>query len=153
MCTHARTHARTHTFRCSVQLVICGDFNLPDIDWSTGTASTTESIHNYFTKIVKDNYLWQMVNFSTRNKNVLDLVLTNIPNKVNDVHGFDDIISTDHKLISFNIDLRLHKKPIIKRTVYNFKNADWSGLKDLLKNTPWLGRIQDSVKGGSRGGS
>ena len=48
-----------------------------------------------------------------------------------------DIIFTDHKLISFNVDLKLHKKPIIKRTVYNFKNADWSGLKDLLKNTPW----------------
>ena len=97
------------------QLVICGDFNFPDIDWFTGTASTTEKIHNYFTKIVKDNYLWQMVNFSTRNKNVLDLVLTNIPNKVNDVHGFDDIISTDHKLISFNVDLRLHKKPPVLR--------------------------------------
>ena len=55
------------------QIIICGDFNLPDIDWSTGIASTSESLHNYFTKFVKENYLWQLVNFPTRNKNILDL--------------------------------------------------------------------------------
>ena len=104
------------------QIMICGDFNLPDIDWSTGIASSSESLNNYFTKFVKDSYLWQLVNFPTRNKNILDLVLTNIPDKIHNLHGCDDIISTDHKLIGFNLDLRVPKKPdIIKRSVYNFK--------------------------------
>ncbi|CAB4021357.1 Hypothetical predicted protein, partial [Paramuricea clavata] len=119
------------------QIIICGDFNLPDIDWSTGIASSSESLHNYFTKFVKDNYLWQLVNFPTRNNNILDLILTNIPDKIHNLHGYDDIISTDHKLIGFDLDLRVPKKPDIKRSVYNFKRADWSSLNNSLQNTSW----------------
>ena len=58
------------------QLVVCGDFNLPHIDWEFGTATTGDSIHNYFTKLVRDNYLWQMIDFPTRNNNMLDSSLT-----------------------------------------------------------------------------
>ena len=119
------------------QIIICGDFNQPDIDWSTGIASSSESLHNYFTKFVKDNYLWQLVNFPTRNNNILDLILTNIPDKIHNLHGYDDIISTDHKLIGFDLDLKVPKKPDIKRSVYNFKRADWSSLNNSLQNTSW----------------
>jgi hypothetical protein len=83
------------------QIIICGDFNLPHIDWSTGVASTSDNIHTYFTKLAKYNYLWQMIDFPTQNNNVLDLILTSMPDKVTNLIGFDDILSTDHKLISF----------------------------------------------------
>ena len=53
------------------------------------------------------------------------------------MHGYDDIISTDHKLIGFDLDLRVPKKPDIKRFVYNFKKADWSSLNNSLQNTSW----------------
>ena len=69
------------------QLVVCGDFNLPHIDWEFGTATTGDSIHNYFTKPVMDNYLWHMNNTPTRNNNMLNLILTNIPEKISDIHG------------------------------------------------------------------
>jgi hypothetical protein len=91
------------------QIILCGDFNLPNIDWSTGVASTSDNIHTYFTKLVRDNYLWQMIDFPTRN-NVLDLILTSMPDKVTNVIGFDDILSTDHKLISFVLNFNLRKK-------------------------------------------
>ena len=58
------------------------------------------------------------------------MILTNIPDKIHNLHGYDDIISTDH-------DLRVPKKPDIKRSVYNFKRADWSSLNNLLQNTSW----------------
>ena len=119
------------------QIIICGDFNLPDIDWSTSIASSSESLHNYFTKFVKDNYLWQLVHFPTRNNNILDLILTNIPDKIHNLHGYDDIISTDHKLIGFDLDLTVPKEPDIKRYVYDFKRADWSSLNNSLQNTSW----------------
>ena len=119
------------------QLIICGDFNLPHIDWSTGSATNNDLIHNHFTKTVKDNYLWQLVNFSTRGDNTLDLILTNTPNKVSNVQGFDDILNADHKLVSFNINLKIQKKPKAKRSIYNFKNANWSGLKEMLLYAPW----------------
>ena len=50
---------------------------------------------------------------------------------------FNDIICTDHKLIGFELDLKVPKRSKTKRVVYNFKRADWSGLKETLRNTPW----------------
>ena len=97
------------------QLILCGDFNLPNINWETGIAMNNDAIYNCFTKLVRDNYLWQLVDFPTRNVNVLDLVLTNVPEKVKEIYGFDDIINTDHKLISFTLDFNIPKKPVAKR--------------------------------------
>ena len=116
---------------------MCGDFNLPHIDWEFGTATTGDSIHNYFTKLVRDNYLWQIIDFQTRNNNVLYLILTNIPEKISDIHGFDDILNTDHKLVSFGLDFNIPKKPKTKRYVCNFKKDNWNALKEVLTNTPW----------------
>ncbi len=127
-------------------LIVCGDFNLPHIDWCTGVATNNDSIQNVFTKTVKDNYLWQFVDFPTRINNTLDLLFTNIPDKVTNVHGFVDIIATDHTLISFEVDFKICKKPKVKRSVYNFKNANWSGLKQILTHIPWeRGFVADDV--------
>ena len=67
---------------------------------------------------------------------MLDLVLTSIPQKICSVQGFDDILKTDHKVISFDINLKVEKKPKIKQCVYNFKKANWEGLKELLSKVP-----------------
>ena len=37
------------------QIIICGDFNFPHIDWTTGVATVGDASHNSFTKLVKDN--------------------------------------------------------------------------------------------------
>ena len=39
------------------QVIVCGDFNLPSIDWTTGIATKNNNIHRHFTKTVKDHYL------------------------------------------------------------------------------------------------
>ena len=49
--------------------------------------------------MVKDNYLHQLVDFPTRLNNTVDLLLTNIPDKVINMHGFQDVIDTDHTLV------------------------------------------------------
>ena len=81
--------------------------------------------------------MWQLVSFKTRRDNTLDLILTNIPDKVRNLQGFDDILNTDHKLISFDINFRIGKIPKVKRVVYNFKKANWHGLKQQLTYTSW----------------
>ena len=106
-------------------------------DTAIVSAKAGDCLHNYFTKLVKDNYLWQLVDFLTRGKNILDLIFATVPTKVQDIHGFDDIICTDHKLISFELDLKVPKRSKTKRVEYNFKRADWSGLKETFRNIPW----------------
>ena len=68
------------------QLLIVGDFNLTNIDWPTMTSSSDSDLYNIFTKSIKDHFLWQVVDIPTRQENLLDLVLTNIPDKIVDRH-------------------------------------------------------------------
>ncbi|XP_028417283.1 uncharacterized protein LOC114541681 [Dendronephthya gigantea] len=121
------------------QLILCGDFNLPNIDWATGTSKTNDAIENCFTKLVRDNYLWQLVDFPTRISNTLDLILTNVPEKVKDVYGYDDVISTDHKLISFSMDFNTPKKLTVKRNVFDYKRTNWNDLNEALSRTLGFG--------------
>ena len=78
-----------------------------------------------------------MVDFPTRFENTLDLILTNIPDKIENLKGFDDVLPTDHKLISFEINLKIERKPKVARFVYDFEKADWFTLKVLFSNTRW----------------
>ena len=68
--------------------------------------------------------LWQLVDFPTRNENILDQVLTKIPEKILNLEGFDDILETDHEILKFDLNLKIHPKIKSKRTVFNFKNAN-----------------------------
>lgn len=67
------------------QLFVCGDFNLPYINWHTGVSTTNDSYTTYFTKLVHDNCLLLLVDFPTRVDHTLDLILTNIPNKIKNI--------------------------------------------------------------------
>ena len=55
----------------------------------------------------------------TRNENVLVLILSNVPQKLKEIHAFEDIISADHKLISFALDFNIPKKSKVKRNVFD----------------------------------
>ena len=119
------------------QLLIVGDFNLLNVDWATVTASINCQTYTLFTKAIKDHFLWQVIDFPTRNDNFLDLLFTNIPDKISNIKGFQDILNSDHQLIEFSLDLRIKSQPHIKRRLYNFKKADWDGHKYSLSLMNW----------------
>ena len=119
------------------QLLIVGDFNLPDVDWATVTASIDCQMYTLFTKAIKDHFLWQFIDFPTRNDHILDLLFTNIPDKISNFKGSQDILNSDHQLIEFSLDLRIKSQPHIKRRLYSFKKADWNGLKHSLSLINW----------------
>ena len=72
---------RSHTKTPNV--VIAGDFNLPDIDWNSQqtTNARTASKHNKLLEIISEFGLQNMVNDPTRieSGNILDLILTSNP--------------------------------------------------------------------------
>ena len=87
-----------------------GDFNLPDVDWSTLSASTDFS--NQFCDLVFQHNLLQLVNNPTHVcGNILDLVLTNSDDMITSL-SVDPIMSphlqSDHYRVSFNIATSLH---------------------------------------------
>ena len=65
----------------------------------------------------------------TRGENTLDLILTNLPGKFENAMGFDDVLFTDHEPISVDINFKNQRKPKLTYLVYNFRKANWTGLK------------------------
>ncbi|CAH3107748.1 unnamed protein product [Pocillopora meandrina] len=84
-----------------------------------------------------DQLLIVVIDFPTRNDHILELLLTNIPDKISNVKGSQDILNSDHQLIEFPLDLRIKSQSHIKRRLYHFKKADWNGLKHSLRLVNW----------------
>ena len=63
-----------------------GDFNVPDIEWTSHSITTHRypvDINQSILKMVDDCYFSQLVNSPTRNKNILDIIFTNRPSFIN----------------------------------------------------------------------
>jgi len=87
-------------------IIIAGDFDLPDINWST--LSATSQASNLFCDLVYDLNLTQLTATHIHG-NILDLMLTNIEESIHNVqiypHNYQ-ASSSDHFLIS--IDIHFH---------------------------------------------
>ena len=70
----------------STPLLLCGDFNFPDINWIYQAAPGLDNLPNMFCDIVSDTFLTQMNHSPTRitdnTENILDLVFTNQPERI-----------------------------------------------------------------------
>ena len=62
-------------------MIICGDFNYPNINWNL-TKSTTAASDIDFVALLNDFFLEQLFTTPTRGSNMLDLVITSIPENV-----------------------------------------------------------------------
>ena len=97
-------------------IVLTGDFNLPDIVWDEEDGYSLKSSPTYGTSvnaklldIINDHSMFQHVKQSTRKGNILDLVLTTNPNLVKNVQIVDGM--SDHDAVIVDITL----KPSINR--------------------------------------
>ena len=82
--------------------------------------------------VMNDHGLEQMVHFSTREKNTLDLILTTLPGQFQDIHSPDKL--SDHDIISGNLKIFIPpiKKP--RRKVYLYQEGDYESMrKDTLE--------------------
>ena len=88
--------------------VLIGDFNIPDIDWGKGTAKGRS---REFLDAVEDSLMTQMVEFVTHTKgNTLDLVLTNIPERITDVQDVGRLGRSDHVMIMTKVSVKKEQK-------------------------------------------
>ena len=120
--------------------ILIGDVNLPDINWLDGT-STSRGRRILETALEED--LAQLVNFQTHIKgNILDLVLTNCPDKVISVSDEGRVGKIDHCILNIELELSVVKKSD-KPTRPNWNKADTIGLRAYLKNINWTNTLAD----------
>jgi len=120
-------------------VLICGDFNYPNINWSSLSCSTTYS--QAFLDAVHDSYLFQHVTTPTHYRlnttaNILDLVLTNEEAMINTIQYLPGIGSSDHVCLRFDL---LCYSTCNKATQprYNLRQANFDKLRDLIQEVNW----------------
>ena len=99
-------------------LVIIGDFNLPGIDWFDVRATCDSANNSLLIDIIQDNFLTQLVNETTRECNILDLVLTTSPELVCEL-AVGELFS-DHHCLTFYLSGSLPCPRKSKKLVYPY---------------------------------
>ena len=121
-----------HSLPVHGDVLILGDFNVPDVDWDTLSASTSRS--SSLCDCIFENNLIQMVTGGTHcHGNTLDLILTNSPGRVTNVL-IDNKLISDHHRIYFDVEVsRLHESGAKTITLIDcFSRADLMGLDSHL---------------------
>jgi len=76
--------------RCNI--VLCGDFNVPNIDWNALCPTSSSVTATTLCNIASDNYLSQVVLSPIHGHNILDLVFTNFPSYIQSVEVIDGLL-------------------------------------------------------------
>ena len=130
-------------------ILVVGDFNFPNIRWidGSGFSNCSTNDESKLVDILKDLYLFQLIDTPTRLSNVLDLVLTNIPDGVSSLQcgvAIKDIgIPSDHYPIIFDILVSYVFKVPAKRLRYDFKNANFDEINQALHLIPLSSGVTD----------
>jgi endonuclease/exonuclease/phosphatase family metal-dependent hydrolase len=114
--------------------VFLGDFNLPDIDWQAGTAGSRPS--SAVVEAAAAAGLQQLVDFPTHTRgNVLDLILTNVPERVENVREGGRVGRSDHVIV--HCELKMARSINNRIRVKNWSKARWNNIREGIKNTVW----------------
>jgi hypothetical protein len=130
-----------------------GDLNLPLMDWINKSAPDNV-VYSEILAFLMSNSFTQVVNFPTRDSNILDVILVDDPTIISGVHSSAPLGSSDHVCIVFNIELlRLDSSSYISssdnnngRSIitnhlnldnYNLLKADWPMISEFLNGINW----------------
>ena len=123
------------TLNSNDHLVLLGELNFPDMNWSTLTCHT--SLSTYFCDLIFELNLDQQITESTHKVgNLLEVILTNticienIPVRATLPYR----LSSDHYLInlSLNCTHKIELSPNPSHSVLDFSQADWDGMLNFL---------------------
>ena len=112
--------------------------NLPKVNWEN--LVSTDPIEQLFLDTFGNLALEQLVDTPTHLKgNILDYLITDSAHLVKNltVNSYHPICGSDHYSIKFNLSLNTLRQKPAKRTIYNFKHADWDSLNHEFLNTNW----------------
>ena len=126
------------TFMGQCVATICvGDFNVHNEEWLRYSHSTTPEGRE-LEDVCSTNGLRQHVREPTRGDYLLDLVLSNFASGLTAkvVAGIHD---NDHRATIARIKVHIAASSPVRRTVFDFKHADWEHLRAELRDVDWQG--------------
>ena len=114
--------------------LILGDFNYPAIKWieGCGFSNSTNSADSAFCETLQDHSLLQVNPFPSRKENILNLIITDAPDRMMNIATMTPIqagLETEHDLLEFDLVARPRRVKKPARYAYDFKSADFEILK------------------------
>ena len=118
-----------------------GDFNFKDIAWpdqiNKSGSLLNQSEGQMLIDVMNDHGLEQLVHFSTREKNILDLILISLPGQFQEIHSPDKL--SNHGVISGTLKIQSYtpkKKARRNMFLYRKKNLEsmWKDASDFAKD-------------------
>lgn len=119
--------------------ILAGDFNLPDINWESDSVKpssariykSSEQSCNLLLDIACTHNLQQVVNFPTRQQNMLDLLFTSNHTLVDSVKPIPGISDHD-SIIQVDLNASVKHQKTQAHKVYNYKKADFDKIRSEL---------------------
>jgi len=117
-------------------LLLLGDFNFSDINWDSMCGLSPLSAK--FCDIIFNLNLFQLISEPTHIAgNILDLILTNIPDHIFNVNVHCEpplLIPSDHYIITFNVQTLNYEVNNRVTTSFDFTKGNYEGLCHFLSN-------------------
>ena len=115
------------------QVLIMGDFNYPGVKWNTLESDKDGEL---FLDLVQDCFLFQHVREPTRDKNILDLVITSEMGMIENLTVDAHLGNSDHNVVGFNLIVSVScGKGSHDR--FAFHKGNYSDMKEWLGNVSW----------------
>jgi hypothetical protein len=123
-------------------LLLCGDFNIPEIDWIDEVSLTSQNHLAFkFMESIRDCFWYQHVKNPTHSRrnqteNILDLVITNEEGMVDDIQYEAPLGKSDHLVLKFNF---LCNKEIqsSKSSKFSFHKGNYTALSEEMSKYEW----------------
>ena len=123
-------------------IIAVGDFNLPEVEWRAtddGVIPLSRRATARATRFVDDCGvigLKQWVTVPSRGPNTLDLLFSRfVP--CTSVRVTDGLFDSDHKEMCGEFRVPKVQQTVSRRTAYNYKDADFTGLRRALSMVNW----------------
>ena len=108
---------------------VLGDFNFRYIVWpnrlSKSGSSLSQTEGQILIDIMNDQGLEQFVNFPTRERNTLDLILTSFPGQFADIHSPDKLSD----IVSGTLKIAISPIKKLRRKVYRYQKGDYESMR------------------------
>ena len=120
-------------------LLICGDFNYPNINWVNMSSGSPAS--QLFLQTIQDHYLYQHVQNPTRYRDnstphVLDLIFSNQKDFVEDIQYLPGLGLSDHVCLEFGFKCYSLYNPV-SIPKFNLRSADFPKMRQLISDVDW----------------
>ena len=120
------------------KIYVVGDFNLPHANWTSSFSSIP--IEQSFIDSFNDLSMSKLISSPThKSGNILDILLSNYTESIENISILDphSVCKSDHFPICFKIKNAFSRKKTPKRSVYNFKKANWDAINRELCSVNW----------------